>query len=92
VKRTVALLALCVFAASANGREVAITIDDLPRGGDSTDRNLDAVRAMTEKLLRPFSEQRIPVTGFVNEGRDVELGPDGLREVLDNADYMCAAL
>ena len=38
---------------------------------------------MTEKLLRPFHEQRIPVTGFVNEGRAAVFGADGLREVLE---------
>jgi peptidoglycan/xylan/chitin deacetylase (PgdA/CDA1 family) len=67
----------------AAAREVAITIDDLPRGGDSRERELTTVRAMTEKLLRPFREQGIPVTGFVNEGRPVDFGPEDLREVLD---------
>ena len=78
------LLLSLALATAAYGREVAITIDDLPRGGDSrTERSLEAVRAMTEELLRPFREQRIPVTGFVNEGRPVDFGPDGLREVLE---------
>lgn len=82
--RPPALLLLFALATAAHGREVAITIDDLPRGGDSeTARSLDAVRAMTDKLLRPFREQRIPVTGFVNEGRVVDFGPVGLREVLE---------
>jgi peptidoglycan/xylan/chitin deacetylase (PgdA/CDA1 family) len=63
--------------------EVAITIDDLPRGGDSRERDPAAVPAMTEKLLRLFREQRIPVTGFVNEGRAAGLGPERLREVLE---------
>jgi peptidoglycan-N-acetylglucosamine deacetylase len=69
--------------ALAAGREVAITIDDLPRGGDRGERDLATVRAMTEQLLRPFREERIPVTGFVNEGRPVDFGPEGLREVLE---------
>src|SRR5262245_21703962 len=79
------LLLVCVlgFGATAAAREVAITIDDLPRGGDGTERDLDAVLAMPEKLLRPFRDERIPVTGFVNEGRPVDFGPDGLREVLE---------
>jgi peptidoglycan/xylan/chitin deacetylase (PgdA/CDA1 family) len=71
------------FGATAAGGEVAITIDDLPRGGDSAERDLDAVRVMTERLLRPFRDERIPVVGFVNEGRPVEFGADGLREVLE---------
>ncbi len=75
-------IALLASAAAAD-REVAITIDDLPRGGDGTQRSLPAVLAMTEKLLRPFREEGIPVIGFVNEGRQVDFGPDGLREVLD---------
>jgi peptidoglycan/xylan/chitin deacetylase (PgdA/CDA1 family) len=80
------LLAVALNApAGAAERAVAITIDDLPRGGDArTVPSQEAVRAMTEKLLRPFRDQRIPVTGFVNEGRAAAvLGPDGLREVLE---------
>lgn len=76
-------LALHVPAA-AQTRTVAITIDDLPRSGDTaTQRHLDAVKAMTAKLLAPFREQRVPVTGFVNEGRPVDFGAEGLREVLE---------
>jgi peptidoglycan/xylan/chitin deacetylase (PgdA/CDA1 family) len=79
--------ALCCIAlhAAAAGAEhaVAITIDDLPRGGDGGPRDLAAVRDLTQRLLAPFREQRIPVIGFVNEGRQVDFGPEGLREVLD---------
>ena len=81
--RSLALLLLCLLASAADAREVAITIDDLPRGGDSDERSLEAVRAMTQKLLQPFDEGRIPVTGFVNEGRPVDFGPEGVREVLE---------
>lgn len=79
------LAALVLSAAAAFGasREVAITIDDLPRGGDHGPLTLAAVRQMTELLLKPFREQHIPVIGFVNAGRPVEFGPDGLREILD---------
>ena len=66
-----------------SGREVAITIDDLPRGGDGGSRALADVRAMTERLLTPFRQQRIPVIGFVNEGQQAGLGADGLRQILD---------
>jgi peptidoglycan-N-acetylglucosamine deacetylase len=83
MQRFAALLICLALGTAAFGREVAITIDDLPRGGDSTERSLEAVRAMTEKLLRPFRAERIPVTGFVNEGRPVEFGPEGLSEVLE---------
>jgi peptidoglycan/xylan/chitin deacetylase (PgdA/CDA1 family) len=78
------LLLALHLGAGAQPRAVAITIDDLPRGGDNpTERSLPAVKAMTAKLMTPFREQRIPVIGFVNEGRSVEFGAEGLREVLD---------
>jgi peptidoglycan/xylan/chitin deacetylase (PgdA/CDA1 family) len=38
---------------------------------------------MTRRLLQPFREQHIPVIGFVNEGREVDFGPEGLRQILD---------
>lgn len=60
--RSTTLFVLLALAATAERRELAITIGDVPRGGDSrTERSLGAVEAMTEKLLRPFREQRIPV-------------------------------
>jgi len=78
-----ALLLLGIATAAGAGREVAITIDDLPRGGDGGPRTLAGVRAMTERLLKPFREQKIPVIGFVNECRPGEGGADGLRQILD---------
>jgi peptidoglycan/xylan/chitin deacetylase (PgdA/CDA1 family) len=68
--------------AEGHGRQVAITIDDLPRGGDGGPYDLATVRAMTEELLRPFREQRIPVIGFVNAGRHVHDCAE-LREILN---------
>jgi hypothetical protein len=38
---------------------------------------------MTQHLLKPFRERKIPVIGFVNAGRPVQFGPQGLREILD---------
>lgn len=64
-----AALALLILAAAAASRQVALTIDDLPRGGDGAGRDYAAIRDMTERLLAPFREQRIPVTGFVHPGR-----------------------
>lgn len=60
---------------------MAITIDDLPRGGDGGPSDLAGIRAMTEKLLQPFAAQRIPVIGFVNAGR-TKLDPPGLQQIL----------
>ena len=82
-KSVIAIFLIGAVAASGAGREVAITIDDLPRGGDGGPRNLSAVRVMTERLLKPFHDEKIPLIGFVNEGRQVDFGPDGLRQILD---------
>ena len=80
----VVLLALCAHAAFAagGGRQVAITIDDLPRGGDGGQYDLAGVRALTKQLLRPFREQHVPVIGFVNAGRS-KLDPQGLQAILN---------
>ena len=77
------LLMCAVMHLNAADRHVAITIDDVPRGGDGGSRSLADIRAMTERLLRPFRDQKIPVTGFVNEGRQVDFDPEGLRQILD---------
>jgi peptidoglycan-N-acetylglucosamine deacetylase len=69
--------------AQAPGRSVAITVDDLPQGGDGSDRSFDGVYAMNERLLRPFKERRIPLTGFVNAHHETALGADKLRRLLD---------
>jgi peptidoglycan/xylan/chitin deacetylase (PgdA/CDA1 family) len=66
-------------------REVAITIDDLPRGGDGADRGSGTfaeIRGMTERLLAPLRKWKIPVTGFVHPGRTELAAPD-LRRILD---------
>ena len=76
---------LLPVAAAAASREVAITIDDLPRGGDAADkesRSFAEIRGMTERLLAPLREQKIPVTGFVHPGRTELAAPD-LRRILD---------
>jgi peptidoglycan/xylan/chitin deacetylase (PgdA/CDA1 family) len=65
---------------SAADRRVAITIDDLPRGGDGGPRDYASLRAMTVKLLAPFKEQKIPVIGFVNENK---VPAPELRKILD---------
>jgi peptidoglycan-N-acetylglucosamine deacetylase len=80
----VAVLALYVTTqAQPPRRSVAITVDDLPRGGDGTAASFDAIYAMTERLMRPFKEGRIPVIGFVNAHQELTLGADKLRRVLD---------
>lgn len=73
---------LLVVTASAAPREVAITIDDLPRGGDGGGESYQAIREMTVRLLAPFRDEKIPVTGFVNAGR-TKMAPDELRRILE---------
>lgn len=57
------LAAGALFAAE---RQVAITFDDLPfaQSGKST-CDPEKIRERTAKLLKPFADRRIPVTGFV---------------------------
>ena len=77
------MLLLLAAAPSNASREIAITIDDLPRGGDGGPRSFEGVRAMTERLLKPFREQHIPLIGFVNAGRADGFGSAELRRILD---------
>jgi len=81
--RALAAILLSATVVLGAGREVAITIDDLPRGGDGGPRSLADVRAMTERLLKPFRDERIPLIGFVNAGRAEDIGRDGLRQILN---------
>jgi len=80
--RSLALLALFASAALAAGREVAITFDDLPRNGADGASNYAAVSDMTARLLAPFHDQHIPVTGFVNAAQE-GFTPRQLRKILD---------
>ena len=79
----IVLVALPVPAGSP-AKQVAVTLDDLPLGGgDGGPCDFQSVRRMTERLLAPFIAQRVPVTGFVNEGRCRDMMPSELRKVLD---------
>jgi peptidoglycan/xylan/chitin deacetylase (PgdA/CDA1 family) len=78
-RRVFVFLLAAVLSPAADHR-VAITIDDLPRGGDGGPRDYASIRAMTEKLLAPFREQKIPVIGFVNENG---IPAPELRKILD---------
>jgi peptidoglycan/xylan/chitin deacetylase (PgdA/CDA1 family) len=64
------LLLVNALGAAGGGNEVAITIDDLPRGGDTPDHcNAASVNSLTRQLLAPFATGHVPLIGFVNEGR-----------------------
>jgi peptidoglycan/xylan/chitin deacetylase (PgdA/CDA1 family) len=88
LRKTALLLLLLIPTLSVDAgestsyRAVAITIDDLPRGGDGGPRDLASLQAMTAKLLKPFADQQIPVIGFVNAGR-YENDEPGLRKILN---------
>ncbi len=77
-----AVVALPVQAQVGVHRSVAITIDDLPRGGDAGGQSYEEIREMTLRLLRPLREQHVPVTGFVHAGV-TRLAPDELRRILE---------
>ena len=77
------VVAMVSAQAQAPRRSVAITVDDLPQGGDGSSSAFDAVYAMNERLLRPFKDGRIPLTGFVNAHNELTLGADNLRRILD---------
>jgi peptidoglycan/xylan/chitin deacetylase (PgdA/CDA1 family) len=65
----------------AQNRQLAITIDDLPRGGDKPGpRDLKDTAAMTAKLTAAL--QGIPVTVFINPGQARQYGEDGLAALL----------
>jgi len=86
VKHLAISLVACALlqAPGSPARFVAITIDDLPRGGDGGSRRLADIRSMTQRLMRPFRDGKIPVIGFVNARAENEndIGADGLQQVL----------
>src|SRR5947209_18411936 len=52
--------------ATPPGRQVAVTIDDLP-AGMADKLPASAITQLTAKLLGTLRDQKIPVVGFVNE-------------------------
>jgi peptidoglycan/xylan/chitin deacetylase (PgdA/CDA1 family) len=75
-------LLVCLSAAGAwgqtAGREVAVTVDDLPAAGLS----LAKMREINAKLLEAFRRHRVPAVGFVNEGRLHVRGEEEARTAL----------
>ena len=65
------LLPFAAFA--ADGRKVAITIDDLPVAS-ATPLNLEERRAVTSQLLKALHEHGASAVGFVNEDKLLEAG------------------
>ena len=51
-------------------RQVVITIDDVPLGGDRWSGNdLELVREVNSRLLKTLTEHQVPAIGFVNESK-----------------------
>jgi peptidoglycan/xylan/chitin deacetylase (PgdA/CDA1 family) len=71
VVRIAALLASLLAAGVAHGaRTVAVTFDDLPGPpGSLVGSDVKTLRQTTRKLLSALRDERIPVVGFVNEGK-----------------------
>jgi len=72
LRSVVLLSAAAAFGATASAAErtVAVTFDDLP--GPSVAllaRDVPALRENTRKLLAAFRDAKVPVVGFVNEGK-----------------------
>jgi peptidoglycan/xylan/chitin deacetylase (PgdA/CDA1 family) len=65
-------LAVALPAAGAE-RSVAVTFDDLP-GASLAGSDVATLRASTTRLLAGLAAHRIPVIGFVNEGKLVVAG------------------
>ncbi|MBC8044820.1 MAG: polysaccharide deacetylase family protein [Rhizobacter sp.] len=57
-------------------REVCITFDDLPSGPDS---DVKTLARFTAKLLQAIKSNRVPATGFVNEGKLYHAGETDAR-------------
>ncbi len=81
-RKDLALLALvcALVGARVNGwgsegdfppqRQVVITIDDVPLGGDRWSGNdLELVREVNSRLLKTLRAHRVPAIGFVNESK-----------------------
>jgi len=58
-----AVSSLLSFSAYAQGRTVAITVDDLPCAGCTADRS--TAEMVNRKILAAFRAHHVPVTGFV---------------------------
>lgn len=67
--------------AAKSTRAVALTFDDIPRGGDHPrGRDFSSVQAMTRKLVAAL--QGAPAAAFVNPGRALEMSPAEFQRIL----------
>jgi len=80
---SVALAVLSSANTFAQGRRVAITVDDLPYAGgaatlQSVSRDASAAVTANRKLLRAFVAHQVPVTGFVIQQVVESFGASGI--------------
>jgi peptidoglycan-N-acetylglucosamine deacetylase len=59
------MVLISIAEASAQTKEIAITIDDVPLNGKQFE--FQRLQAMTDKLLAAIKREQVPVVGFVNE-------------------------
>lgn len=71
---SVALALFCALGVFAQGRTVAITVDDLPYAGGILAAPAPTPEVVNDHLLAAFRAHRIPVTGFVIQKRVESLG------------------
>lgn len=62
---TFQIILCCILTVSAQTKQIAFTIDDLPLNGPSIE--IKRLNKMTENLLTVLKKNRIPMIGFVNE-------------------------
>jgi len=80
---SVALAVLSSASAFAQGRRVAITVDDLPYAGraatlQNASREASAAVNTNRELLKAFVAHQVPVTGFVIQQAVESLGASGV--------------
>ena len=76
------LLLLAALTLSAQPRQIVLTIDDLPRGGDVSTTDKQAIRAMTAKIVNALKGTH--AIGFANPGSEKSdaLGDPELQHIL----------
>ena len=81
-------LLLLTCLPKSRSQTVAVTVDDLPYlSGDSrppSPEDAKTAELVNKKLLRAFSHEHIPVTGFVVEQNVERIGASAGREILKN--------
>ena len=70
-----------IFVKQPAGREIAVTVDDLPGVKTGGDRAADAIR-VNRSIVRVLKKQRVPALGFVNGQRAFPDDPGATARIL----------